>query len=98
MRLGWAIATGVLCGAALAWWLTPAASRWNPFPDGPGVGAGDAGAAPGPASSPVLYRWRDPQGVLHVAQQPPGDGQAYERVDIPRDRNIIPLGVPPEGD
>lgn len=96
MRLGWAIAAGVLGGAAFAWWLTPADSRWNPFPGATGPLAGDATPATGEA--PTLYRWRDAQGILHVAQHPPGDGQAYERVTIPQDRNIIPMGEPPRGD
>gem|GEM_PF-4392387 len=45
----------------------------------------------------MLFRWRDAQGVLHVAQQPPSGGQPYERVEIPLQRNILPLGVPGEG-
>lgn len=97
MRLGWAIAIGVLGGAALAYWLTPAQSRWNPLPTRPGAPA-DMGHPAGPGDAPVLYRWRDAQGVLHVAGQPPTGGQAYERVEIPQERNIIPMGVAPEGD
>lgn len=97
MRLGWAIACGVLGGAALAWWLTPAGSRLNPFSMQPHQAPGverPAEAAP----APELYRWRDAQGVLHVSQRPPADGQAYERVDIPQDRNVVPLGVTTDDD
>jgi hypothetical protein len=97
MRLGWAIACGVLGGAALAWWLTPAETRLNPFSTSSRPTAGAAARAEA-GQAPALYRWRDAQGVLHVAQQPPTDGQAYERVEIPQDRNIVPLGVTTEGD
>lgn len=90
MRLGWAIVIGVLGGAALAWWLSPTGSRWIPTA-GPPSTRTDVAAPSGPA--PALYRWRDSRGVLHVAQQPPGDGQAYERVEIPPERNIVPMGV-----
>lgn len=97
MRLGWAIAAGLLGGAALAWWLTPAGSRFNPL-------AGDARPAAGETrpggqdQAPALYRWRDAQGMLHVSQQRPPAGQDYERVSIPEDRNIVPLAVPPDPD
>ena len=95
MRLGWAILIGVLGGAALAWWLTPAASRWSPFTEDRTT---STSAADTPGQAPVLYRWRDAQGVLHITQHPPSGGQAYERVEIPEDRNIIPLGVPVDTD
>lgn len=98
MRLGLAIAIGVLGGAALAWWLTPAESRWNPFSGGQRTSAGPSTTRATPGEAPVVYRWRDARGVLHVTQQPPSGGQAYERVDIPEDRNIVPLGVPVEAD
>lgn len=97
MRLGWAIVIGVLGGAAIAVWLSPAGSRWNPFSTHT-PSATEVASPAGPGDPPVLYRWRDAQGIVHVAQQPPADGQAYERVDIPQERNIIPLGVPPGDD
>lgn len=98
MRLGLAIAIGVLGGAALAWWLTPVESRWLPFSGDQRTSTGPSTTRSVPGDAPVLYRWRDAQGVLHVAQQPPSGGQAYERVDIDLDRNIIPLGVPVDRD
>lgn len=100
MRLVPAIVIGVLAGALLAWWLTPEATRWNPFSDRSRAPAGAAEmpkpAAPGQA--PELFRWRDADGVLHVTQRPPPGGEAFERVDIPQDRNIVPFGAPVEGD
>jgi hypothetical protein len=98
VKLGWAIAIGLLAGAALAWWLSAPEDRFNPFA-GPRGGAADRPASsPGDASGAVtvLYRWRDAQGVLHVSQQPPGDGQPYERFTISPEQNVVNLGPPPE--
>ena len=86
MRLGWAIVGGVAIGAAVAWW----ASR-----DTPGQAqrkqqrAAQAAAADAEDARPVLYRWRDAGGVLHITEEAPRTGEAVgkvERIDRePRD-------------
>lgn len=69
MRLAWAIAIGLILGAALAWWLSRTS---GPAP------ASEAAASP--AAPAPLYRWRDEAGVLHITEQPPPHGH-YERID-----------------
>lgn len=95
MRLGWAIAAGVVGGAALAWWLAPESVRW-PWAAGAGQRAGAASTAEGynEVDAPALYRWRDDAGNLQLTQVPP-QGRPYERVSIPRERNVIPMAVEP---
>ena len=68
MRLGWAIAFGLLAGIALAWWLSrdpPEAARAKQ------ARAEQAAAANAEDARPVLYRWRDDAGTLHITEQPP---------------------------
>lgn len=43
--------------------------------------------------APVVYRWRDADGVLHVTDKPPGD-RDYEQVRIDPDTNIVPSTLP----
>lgn len=77
MRLAWALLLGVIGGIAVAWWLsrdTPAQAHAK------AERAGDAAAADAEAARPVLYRWRDDAGTLHVTQQPP-KGRHYEKID-----------------
>lgn len=78
MRLGWAIAFGLLAGIALAWWLSrdpPDVSREKQ------ARAEQAAAANAEDARPVLYRWRDDAGSLHITEQPP-KGRRYEKVDV----------------
>jgi len=37
-----------------------------------------------------LYRWRDDSGGWHITDQTPADGRPYERLEYPRDTNILP--------
>lgn len=79
VRAGWVL-LGLAAVAALAWWAArdeDAAERGR---------ARDARARQAAAdiaedARPALYRWRDADGVLHVADQPPEQG-AYERIAI----------------
>ncbi|MDX1433262.1 MAG: DUF4124 domain-containing protein [Gammaproteobacteria bacterium] len=41
-----------------------------------------------------LYRWRDSDGTMHITDEPPDGGIAYETVTYSHDTNVIP--VPPE--
>ena len=78
MRLGWALLLGVLGGVAIAWWLarnTPAEARAKQ------ARAEHATAAAAQAARPVLYRWRDDGGTVHVTQAPP-KGRRFERIAI----------------
>lgn len=95
MRLGWAIAAGVVGGAAVAWWLAPETLRWPWSADrGPGAEASAAAAGFNEVEAPALYRWRDDAGTLQLTQMPP-QGRPYERVSIPSERNVIPMAVDP---
>lgn len=78
MRLGWALLLGLLGGIAVAWWLsrdTPAQA------DERQARAERAAAADFEDSRPVLYRWRDDAGALHVTDTAP-KGRKYERIPI----------------
>lgn len=74
MRLGWALVGGALLGVAL-WW-------WNTREDRERAEARREreAAAAAEAARPVLYRWRDADGVLQVTEAPPR-GRRYERVE-----------------
>lgn len=91
MRLGWAILIGLLLGGGLVWWSDRQDRRnraADPTPTATPARPLDAGPA-----RPV-YRWRDERGVLQITDTPPRD-RPYERVEIPHDRNIVPM-TPPE--
>jgi len=47
-----------------------------------------------PKSNPVLYKWRDAKGGLHVTDTPPPD-RAYETVRYDPNANVLPKGVAP---
>ena len=77
MRLTWAIVAGIALGGGLAWW----ASRDTPEEaQRKQLRAAAARAAQAEDARPSRYRWRDAQGRLHVAEQPPKTGR-YERID-----------------
>ena len=77
MRLAWAIVGGVVIGTAVAWW----ANRDTPEQrQAKEQRAAQAAAATAEDARPVLYRWRDENGTLHVADTPP-KGRSYERID-----------------
>lgn len=90
MRLGLALLLGLLLAGAVVWWM----DRGERKPSPEGV-APQAARPEGPARP--VYRWRDDDGVLQVTDTPPS-GRPYEKVDIPAERNIVPMTVPePEG-
>jgi len=93
MRLGWALLLGLAGGVALAWWLsrdTPEQAHAKQ------VRAERAAAADFEDSRPVLYRWRDDDGSLHVTDTAPR-GRRYERVPIEPDMAIEVHGDRPVG-
>ena len=76
IRPAW-LAVGLAAVAAAAWWATrdsPEQARAKQ------QRAEQAAAEMAEDARPVLYRWRDEAGVLHVSDQPPA-GRAYEKVD-----------------
>ena len=78
MRVLWAIVGGIVLGGAIGWWSlreSPERQRQKQ------VRAERAAAADAEDARPVLYRWRDADGILHVADRPPPRGQKYERID-----------------
>ena len=74
MRLGWAIVAGLAVGAA-AWWWSTREEREHVRIERERRSAIEAEAA-----RPVLYRWRDANGVLQITEKPPR-GRKYERVE-----------------
>jgi hypothetical protein len=78
MRLGWAIVGGVVLGGALWWWSTSEEREQAR------VERERRAAAEAEAARPVLYRWRDANGVLQITEQPPRGRDArrkYQRVE-----------------
>jgi len=93
MKLGWALLLGLAAGVALAWWLsrdTPEQAREKQ------ARAEQAAAADFEESRPVLYRWRDDDGALHVTDTEP-KGRRYERIPVEPDPVIEVRGDRPIG-
>lgn len=95
MRMSWAVVGGALIGLALWWWTTREAREQARHE------RERRAAAQAEAARPVLYRWRDADGVLQVTAQPPRGkdaGRKYERIDrepyggieVHGDRNALP--------
>ena len=47
-----------------------------------------------PKSNPVLYKWRDAKGGLHVTDTPPVD-RPYETLKYDPNMNVVPSVLPP---
>lgn len=77
MRLGWAIAGGLLVGGTIAWWSTQDSPAQR---EARQRRAESAAAANAEDARPVLYRWHDANGTVHVTDTPP-KGQKYQRID-----------------
>ena len=78
MRVGWAIVGGIALGAALWWWTT------RDEREHARIERERKAAAEAEAARPVLYRWRDANGVLQITEQPPhgkNAGRKYRRVE-----------------
>jgi hypothetical protein len=43
--------------------------------------------------APLLYRWKDDQGIVQLTDTPPA-GRPYESLRIDPDRNVVPLMSP----
>jgi len=87
MRPVWAIVLGLLAGIAVAWWLAREAPEERQAREDRARAAADAAYQD---ARPVLYRWRDANGVRQVTDRPPPPGVSYEEVDIhPREGIIV---------
>lgn len=78
MRLGWALLGGAALGLA-AWWWTTRDTRATER-----IERERRAEAAAEAARPVLYRWRDADGVLQVTEQPPSGrnaGRPFERME-----------------
>ena len=78
MRLGWAVVGGLALGGAAWWWAT------REERDHARAERERQAAIEAEASRPVLYRWRDANGVLQITEKPPRGkdaGRRYERVE-----------------
>ena len=69
----------VLVAAAAAWWYF--APQTMP--------AFLSGALPRSPRAPLLYKWRDANGRLHVTDAPPAD-RPYETVQYDPNTNVVP--------
>lgn len=86
MRLLWAVAIGIVGGIIAAWLIGRHAPGEEEARQAREQRARAAADAAWEESRPVLYRWRDANGVRQVTDQPPPPGVEYEKVDIqPRD-------------
>jgi hypothetical protein len=47
-----------------------------------------------PKSNPVLYKWRDAKGGLHITDAPPAD-RPYDTVRSDPNANVLPKGAAP---
>ena len=78
MRLGWAIVGGLAVGATLWWWTTRDEREHARMErERQAIAAAEA-------ARPVLYRWRDANGVLQITEKPPrgkNAGRRYQRVE-----------------
>src|SRR3546814_18757776 len=93
MQLLWAVLLGLVAGVAVAGWLsrdTPEQAREKR------ARAEQAAAADYEDSRPVLYRWRDDGGALHVTDTAP-KGRKYERIPIEPAPAIEVRGDRPSG-
>jgi len=74
----------ILAGAAAWWYLAPDTlpafvKTWLPA---------------SPKSNPLLYKWRDAKGGLHITDTPPAD-RPYETIRYDPNANVLPKGVAP---
>jgi len=91
IKFGWALAAGVAVGGAVAWWQL-GHPGWQTMDEKVAAAeqAETAAKRERHAAEPVLYRWRDANGVLQITDKPP-KGRKYEKVRIREDQNIIPM-------
>lgn len=79
MKLAWAIVAGLALGGGVAWWM----SRDTPEQAEAKRHRVEREATErAEAARPVLYRWRDAAGTLHVDSKPPRDARHVEKVDM----------------
>ena len=88
MRLGWALVGGAALGLALWWWTTREEREHAR------IERERKAVAAAEAARPVLYRWRDANGVLQITEKPPKgrkytklEREPYEGIEVHGDRN-----------
>jgi hypothetical protein len=75
----------LLLGAAGAWWY---------FAPDTLPGAIKPYLPAAPKAAPMLYKWHDAKGGLHVTDTPPSD-RPYTTVRYDPNANVLPAGVAP---
>ena len=83
--LPWLLFALAAIAAALAWWYFAPET----LPD-----ALRTAVPASPRAAPVLYKWRDAHGALHVTDAPPAD-RPYETVRYDPNVNVVPSILPP---
>jgi Domain of unknown function (DUF4124) len=83
--LPWLLFALAAIAAALAWWYFAPET----LPD-----ALRTAVPTSPHAAPVLYKWRDARGALHVTDAPPAD-RPYETVRYDPNVNVVPSVMPP---
>ncbi len=84
MRAIHAIIAGILFGGGIGWWVLGHPGYETEAQFQARVQKVEK------AAEPVLYRWRNAEGVLHLTSEPP-KGRKYERVKMREDVNVIPM-------
>ena len=87
-------ATGRVLIALLPLLLLSAAAAWWYFAPDTLPALVRAQLPVAPKSNPVLYKWRDAKGGLHVTDTPPAD-RPYETVRYDPNANVLPKGAAP---
>lgn len=77
----------LVLAAAGAWWYFAPDSLPGPL---------QALVPRSPTAVPLLYKWRDAKGQVHVTDVPPKD-RPYETVKYNPNTNVVPSVVPPPG-
>ena len=81
----WLLVLIALAAAAASWWYF--APDTLPAPIRAVIPAS-------PKAAPLLYKWRDAKGGLHVTDVPPTD-RPYETVRYDPNTNVVPSMLPP---
>ena len=81
----WLLVLIAVAAAAVAWWYFAPDTLPAPIRSMVPVS---------PKAAPLLYKWRDAKGGLHITDVPPAD-RPYETVRYDPNQNVVPNVLPP---